>query len=78
MWGSIARVIEARRAVRRDAVMLLSDHGREGWHIARARMINMRLSEPERGHWSRVASAIETRLDMPPRQTDTATRWLER
>ena len=78
MWGSVARVIEARRAVRRDAVMLLSDHGREGWHIARAHMSNMRLSEPERGHWSRVASAIETRLDMPPRQTDTATRWLER
>ena len=49
-----------------------------GRHIARAHMSNLGLSEPERGHWSRVASDIEDRPDMPPLQTDTATLWPER
>jgi len=48
----------------------------EGWRVQPDDEIRDRglAEEPD---WARVASDIESRLDVPARQTDTATRWLE-
>lgn len=68
---------QAREDIATEAAVLIQAHGRAAWEQTFSRMRNRNLPEEERTRASRVLRVIEKHFGID-RQSDTATRYLDR